>query len=117
MIEFSRLPPELKLLNQAVNLARKTKWHIISLSDLAPKRDIISLTELGREWQKAGLGFMIEESNEGQRSVSFSLNDKAVSVVAEVHKRSLFGWLRSVTRSDWIALGAFIVSVIALFKC
>jgi len=59
---------------------------------------------------------MIEASEEGKRSVHFALNDEAVMAVNRLNQQTIFGRIRSVNRSDWIAIGALIVSVIALFR-
>ena len=116
MIEFPPSYPEIKLLRKAVRWAEKNKDHIPSLSALAPKEDVHALTELGKSWQKLGLGRLLEVSEDGHRSVLFSLDEQAISVVEELRQQSVFGWLRSVARSDWISFWAFIISLIALFK-
>jgi hypothetical protein len=116
VIEFSPSYPELELLKKSVDLAEQHRRHIVSLSELAPHKDVSALTQLGQDWQNAGLGKMIEINAEGGRFVEFSLNRTAVSVVSELRRESLFGRLRSINRSDWIALGALFVSCVALFK-
>jgi hypothetical protein len=116
VIEFPPIYSEPKLLKKAVNWSKQNKYHIPSLSALAPKKDIEKLTELGRDWQKAGLGILMEFSEEGRRSVLFSLNETALSVVDDLQKQTIVGWLHSINRSEWIAAGAFVVSIIALFK-
>jgi hypothetical protein len=116
VIEFPTDYPEAKLLKKAVRWSFRHRYHIPSLSNLSPNRSLNELTEIGRQWQKAGLGILIEQSEHGRRSVHFSLNDQAIMVVRKLDEQSIFGRLKSVNRSDWIAIGALIVSVIALFK-
>jgi hypothetical protein len=86
------------------------------LTELAPRKSLDDLTKLGRSWQDAGLGRMIELSEDGRRSVHFALNEKAVFEVNKLNQRSIFGRIQSVDFSNWIALGALVVSIIALFK-
>jgi hypothetical protein len=116
VIEFPTEYPETKLLKKAVRWSIRHRYHIPSLTELSPGSSMEELIEIGRQWQKAGLGRMIEQSDHGRRSVHFSLNDHAVMAVRQMDERSILGRLKSVNRSDWIAVGAFIVSVIALFK-
>lgn len=116
MIEFPPEYPEEKLLKQAVRWSFRNRHHIPSLSELFPRRSVEELTDLGRKWQASELGFMIEFSNGGRRSVSFSLNDQAVAVVRQMDEGSLIGQAKSVGWSDWIAFAALIVSVFALVK-
>ena len=108
--------PEKKLLKKAVRWAIKNRDPIPSLSDLAPNKSLTSLIELGRQWQKLGLGSMIESVENGIHSVAFSFDDDAVAVVQEMQRKSIAGKMASINRSDWIAFAAFIVSVIALFR-
>jgi hypothetical protein len=53
-------------------------------------------------------------------SIRFTLNaeGKRHALALEADRKSLtfFDRIRSIHRSDWIALGAFMVSIIALFK-
>jgi hypothetical protein len=116
VITFSPLFPDVKLLQKAVKWSLQNRYHIPSLTLLAGSRGLDELTETGRAWQAAGLGTMIEMSAEGVRSVHFSLNDDAVLAVQRLNQQSFFGRLKAVNRSDWIAFGAFAVSVIALIK-
>lgn len=94
----------------------QNRYHIPSLTELAPRRSLQELTELGRAWQAANLGSMMEVSEDGRRSVHFSLNDTAVLAVNRLNQKSITGRILSINRSDWIALGALIVSFFALFK-
>ncbi|MDP5278577.1 hypothetical protein Q9Q95_06550 [Sphingomonas sp. DG1-23] len=97
MIEFEPPIPRLRLLRRAVKWALKNKDHIPSLSDLAPRMTVEQLTELARSWQKIGFGSLMEVSEEGKRSVLFSLNDEAVSKVKAIERESLLGRIRSVS--------------------
>jgi hypothetical protein len=114
VIEFEPEVHDQKLLRRSVVWARRNKYPIPSLSDLASGRDLRELTEIARSWQDAGLGRLIEVSEEGHRSVHFSLNDAALASVDAQYRRSLKGRLQSVSRSDWIAFGSFLVSAISL---
>jgi hypothetical protein len=105
-----------KLLKKAVRWSMRNRFHIPSLSTLAPRRDVAAVTEVGRAWQDAGLGRMIEVSEEGHCTVHFSFNDEAVLVVNKLNRRSLMGRFKMISQSDWIAAGALLVSLIALFK-
>lgn len=116
MIEFPTDYPETKLLKKAVRWSFRHRYYIPSLTDLSPNRSLEELTDIGRQWQKAGLGSMIEQSDHGRRSVHFSLNDQAVMAVRRMDEQSILGRLKSVDRSDWISIFALIISVIALFK-
>jgi len=55
-----------------------------------------------------------------QDSYGFTLNANGLSYAAEyrdeLRKKTVFDRLKSVTRSDWIAFGALVISTIALFK-
>jgi hypothetical protein len=111
VIDFSPEYPNSKLLKKAVNWAKKNKDHIPSLSALA-KQDVDTLTQLGKDWQKLGLGTLMECTHaEGHRSVLFCLNEKAVTVVDQMHERSVLGWLCSINRSDWISFSSLIVAI------
>jgi hypothetical protein len=50
----------------------------------------------------------------------FALNDlgrnRAKQLISQNESRTLKGRIKSVNRSDWIAVGAFIVSIIGLFN-
>jgi len=116
VIDFPTDYPEAKLLKKAVRWSFRHRYHIPSLTELSSHQSLEELTDIGRQWQKAGLGTMIEQSDHGRRSVHFSLNDQAVMAVRQMDEQSILGRIKSVNRSDWIAIGAFIVSVIALFK-
>jgi len=56
----------------------------------------------------------MELSEEGRRSVLFSLSDAALTSVDTAYQRSMMGRIRSVPRSDWIAFGSLVVSCGAL---
>ncbi|MFW2350626.1 hypothetical protein [Qipengyuania sp.] len=116
MIEFPPHYPEEKLLKKAVRWSFRNSDHIPSLTDLFRNHDLEFLTNLGKEWQNSGLGRMIEVSEEGQRSVHFAFNDQAVIAVKRFDQSSLIGRFKAVNWSNWIALGALVVSIIALFK-
>ncbi|MFN3456089.1 MAG: hypothetical protein ACK4Z8_00770 [Novosphingobium sp.] len=116
MIEFPPTFPDVHLLKKAVRWTVRHRYHIPSLTELAPKKSLAELTATGRAWQKAGLGTMIEQSEEGRRSVHFSLNDQAVFEVNRLNQQSIVGRVQSVNLSNWIALSALVVSIIALFK-
>ena len=116
MIQFPPNYPEEGLLKKAVRWSLQNRYHIPSLSELAPRRSLEELTELGRAWQAAELGSMMEVSEEGRRSVHFSLNDTAVLAVKQLNQKSLVGRIRAINRSDWIALGALVISFFALLK-
>jgi hypothetical protein len=59
---------------------------------------------------------MIEVSENGLHSVHFSLNEKAVFEINKLNQKTIWGRLQSVDFSNWIALGALVVSIFALFK-
>ncbi len=90
------------------------RYHIPTLSDLEPKKPFSELTAIGEKWQKAGFGSMFIGEGDGKRWVSFALNDEARDYVDRLNRRSFWGRVRSVSRSDWISLGALIVSFLAL---
>ena len=115
MIEFEAPIEEPKFLRRVVLWARRNRDSIPSLSDLARKRSVADLTALAKLWQQAGLGQMIEVSEDGRRSVLFSLSDDALKSVDATYRKSLVGRLLSVPKGDWIALGSFLVSCAALF--
>jgi hypothetical protein len=115
VIEFEPSVQNPRLLRRAVRIALKKKDYIPSLSDLAPRLTVDQLIQLGKSWQKHGLGSIIEASEDGKRSVLFSLNDTAVSVVADMSRRSLRGRLGAVPRSEWIALAALAVSALSAY--
>lgn len=54
------------------------------------------------------------------RTYSFELNAqgraRAELIRQDIESRTLRGRFKSISRSDWIALGAFVVSLFALFK-
>ena len=116
MIEFPPEYPEQKLLKRAVRWSFRNRDHIPSLTRLFPRKSLEELTELGRKWQASGLGFMMEMSEEGRRSVHFALNDHAATVIKQMDEGSLTGRLKSVGWSNWIAFAALLVSIAALFK-
>ncbi|UZW56546.1 hypothetical protein NUH86_07250 [Sphingobium sp. JS3065] len=116
MIEFESAVQNPRLFRKAVHWAMSNRDHIPSLSALAPKLTVNQAAELARSWQDAGFGRLIEVSEEGRRSVLFSLNQAALATSSVLDRRSLIGRLEAVPKSDWIALAAFVVSVIALFK-
>ena len=110
MIEFAPLIEEPKLLRRAVLWARRNRYPIPSLSDLARSRTVEDLTNVGKSWQNAGLGRLIEVSEDGQKSVHFSLNDTALASVDAAYGQSLAGRLASISKSDWIAFGSLLIS-------
>ncbi|MBX3595557.1 hypothetical protein [Sphingomonas sp.] len=114
MIAFEPTVQEPKLLRSAVLWAKRNKDHIPSISSLAPTRGWKDLTALGRSWQEAGLGALIEASEDGRRTVYFSLNDNALTSVDAEFRRSLIGRLQAVPRAEWISLSSMLVSVGAL---
>ena len=116
MIQFPPAYPEVRLLKKAVRWSMQNRYHIPSLTELEPRRSLEELTAVGRAWQAADLGSMMEVSEDGRRSVHFSLNDAAVLAVNRLNQKSIIGRIRSVNRSDWIALGALVVSFFALLK-
>ncbi|QDX24972.1 hypothetical protein FPZ54_02280 [Sphingomonas suaedae] len=116
MIEFEAPPEDLKLLRRVVKQARKNKDPFPSLTDLAPRRSVDELIELGKSWQRAGLGRVIEEMSADIRSVSFTVDEAAFEAIRKADQGTLWGRLAQVPRSDWIAIAAFVVSVFALFK-
>ena len=116
MIQFAPSFPNEKLLKKAVRWSLRNRYHIPSLTELAPKETLETLTSVGREWQSAGLGSMIEQSESGVRSVHFALNDDAVVAVRQMDESSIVGRAKSVGWSNWIAFAALTVSIIALFK-
>ena len=59
---------------------------------------------------------MIEQSENGHRTVHFALNDRAVYEVNRLNQQTIWGRMQSVNISNWIALGALVVSILALFK-
>ncbi|WP_435200739.1 hypothetical protein [Qipengyuania sp. 902] len=115
-IDFPPSYPEERLLKQAVRWSFRNRYHIPSLTELFPNRSLDSLIALGREWQRQGLGSMIEVSEQGKKSVHFAFNDAAVMAVKRLDEGSLIGRLKAVDWSNWISLGALAVSVIALLK-
>ena len=116
MIEFPKTYPEVRLLKKAVRRAMRNRFHILSLTELAPKKSFEDLTTLGRLWQNAGLGRMFEMFEEGRRSVEFSLNEQAVFEINKLNQKTILGRLGSVNLSNWIAIAALAVSIFALFK-
>jgi hypothetical protein len=116
VIELPPEYPEAKLLKKAVRWSFRNRFYIPSLTELFLSRSLDDLTEVGRDWQKAGLGNMIEASDCGRRSVHFALNDQAVMAVRRMNEASFSGRISSIGWSNWIAAGALAVSIIALFK-
>jgi len=110
VIQFDPLIEGPKLLRRAVLWARRNRYPIPSLSDLARGRTVEDLTQLAKSWQQAGLGRVIEVSEDGRKSVHFSLNDAALASVDAAYRRSFSGRLRSISKSDWIAFGSLLVS-------
>jgi hypothetical protein len=115
LIEFAPTIQNPKLFRKTVRWATNNKDHIPSLSNLAPKLTVAELTDLARSWQKIGFGQMIEASEEGRRSVFFSLNQDALSASEELDRRGLKARLSRVPRSDWIALAALAVSALSAY--
>jgi hypothetical protein len=116
VIEFPPSIPDEWLLKKAVRWSLRHRYPIPSLSDLSSRKSVEELTSIGRAWQNAGLGSMIEQSSDGHRTVHFVLHDEALFHVNELNKKSFVGRLKTITRSEWIALLALIVSFVALFK-
>ena len=116
MIEFHSAPEKLKPLKRVAQQAQRDKNPTLSLFDLEPKRSVEELIRISKAWQRAVLARMIEHSADGIRSVSFIVKEPALQYEHGEWRRSWSGRLAQVSRSDWIALAAIIVSVIALFK-
>ena len=116
MIEFPPEIPEEKLLRKVVLWAVKNRYHIPSLNDFAKNRSHQELLAVAKAWQDAGFGSAIEGYSEQKYSVSFALNDEALQHVNLLNRKTVFGRMKAINRSDLIALGALVVSVIALFK-
>jgi hypothetical protein len=115
MIEFDQPIPDLKLLRRLVRVARKNQDTSPSMTDLARKRTLADLTNVGRSWQKAGLGSLVEQSSDGVRSVYFTLNDAALEVVDSADSRRLIARIGRVERSDWISLAALVISAVSAY--
>nr|WP_294817628.1 hypothetical protein [uncultured Sphingomonas sp.] len=115
MIEFEPPIRDLKLLRRAVRKAQKDRDPFPSLSDLAPNRDLDELIEIAKSWQRAGLGSVIEQFSNGVSSVSFTVDEAALELIRAEDRRSLIGRLRTVPRSDWIALAALTVSGLSAY--
>ncbi len=96
MIEFPDEVPNTALLRKTVSHSRKHRDPFPSLSELAPEKSLQELTETGRAWQKAGLGSMTEHSNEGKRSVSFTLNEDALKLADYLDAKTIIGQLKSL---------------------
>jgi hypothetical protein len=116
VIEFETPPRNLELLRKLIRKATMDKFHIQSLSDLAPELELIELREIAKSWQEDGLGRMHEVTVLDVRHVSFSLNQKAINALDDADRQTMIGRLKMVSRSDWIAVAAVIISLIALFK-
>jgi hypothetical protein len=116
VIEFPPSYPERKLLKRAVRWSLRNRYRIPSLTKLEPKRSLQALTKVGRDWQKYGLGTMIEQFENGRRSLHFALNDHAVTAVKQMDEAAIIGRVKSVGWSNWIALAALFVSIAALLK-
>lgn|GEM_PF-1427584 len=116
MIEFPPDIPEEELLRKVVNWAVKNRYHIPTINRFAKSRSNESLLKVAEAWQRAGFGEIIQEYSDGRHSVAFVLNDEAMHHVNKLNQRTLLGRIKSVNRSDWIALGALGVSIVALLK-
>ncbi|MFW2852601.1 hypothetical protein ACM61V_11830 [Sphingomonas sp. TX0543] len=76
------------------------------------------------EWVQAIIGDLegrgYGKDRDIQNSRVFLINGKGLARVAEIREerrpRNILDYLRGFSRSDWIALAAFVVSVIALIK-
>ena len=69
--------------------------------------------KIAHDLSKQGLG----NAFFSPKQVSFHPSGACIAAADEIREnRTLTGKLRRVGRSDWIALAAFVVSIIALFK-
>lgn len=116
MIEFPPDIPEEKLLRKTVMWAVKNRHHIPTLNQIAKHRLNESLFEVAKAWQRAGFGELIEEYINGRHSVAFVLRDEALNYVNDLNQKIIVGRIKSFNRFDWIAFGALVVSIFALFK-
>lgn len=116
MIEFPPDYPEVRLLKKAMCWAIRNRFHKAPLTELAPKRSLDVLRKLVRLWEKAGLGQVLEPTENGRDIVVFSLNGKAVFEINKSNQKSIWGWLQSVCFSNWIAFGALVLPIFALLS-
>jgi hypothetical protein len=74
-------------------------------------------TEIAVKLAKDGLG---SSRNNGESDQEFFINSDGLIRAKEIEKskapKSFFDKVRDIPRSDWISIGAFLVSIIALFN-
>ncbi|MGC6399267.1 hypothetical protein ACNI3Q_01655 [Sphingomonas sp. FW199] len=91
MLEFKDPIEAPKLLVKAVRWAKKHRFHILSLSALAPSQSYDELKQVAKTWQANGFGTMFEECFDCHRTVTFSLNASAMAAAENIERKSLRG--------------------------